>query len=305
MATTGHFTSGFSKMSSPEADAPGDRLETLPLGERWFPDGFDEVPRAGGVVQCLADMTQAREALRLLREARIPATLTHLIVRAAALAAARKPESHQMLCEYRRLTPGAVDIGLSMAGQTSYAPVVVLPASDRKHLSELIPSMIDAIDAASEKEARDIATLKRWGWVIPFGFVRRLLIRWMNRSLWFRRRLVGTFQVSYLPTVEVNVPLMFYTGSVLGVGGVRDRAVVVAGRVVPRPTSWLTLCADHAALDGIKAGDLLGAVKAVLESDELVREAREAAAKREVSTSGPRPASGLVLAAVAGGGAAR
>lgn len=275
-------------------DGPGsrddgtDRVVTLSHGDRWLADGFEEVPTAGGFVQSLVDMSRTKEALRLLRDARIPATLAHLFVRAAAIALARTPGGHCIRSDYRRLTPGTVDIGLSMAGETSYAPVVVLPASDRKPLAELVPAIIEAVDAAVEKEAHDLANMRRWGWLIPFGFMRRFLIRCMNRSLWFRRRLVGTFQISYLPHVEAMAPFMFLTGSALGVGGVRERPVAANGQVVVRPTAWITLCADHAALDGARAADLLGAIQRVLESDELVVEARAACASRANGGSGIR-----------------
>jgi hypothetical protein len=253
-----------------------DRIERIPLGWRWLNDAFHVAPVAGGVAQSLADMTQAKAALRLMRDARIPATMTHIIVRACAVVLARNPEWHQMVCNYRRLTPGSVDIGLSMAGITSYAPVVVLAGVERKPLSALVPAIIDAIDVAVEKEKRDLLAMRRQMWVIPFGFLRRFILRWLNRSLWFRRRLVGTFQVSVLPTVDMVAPLLFYTGCLLGAGAVRDRVVAVGGQPVVRPTMWLTLCADHAATDGVRAGGLLEAIKDMLEGDELLNEARAA-----------------------------
>src|SRR5271165_6153987 len=96
------------------ADGMGrpDRIERVPLGWRWIEDAFQVAPTAGGFVVCLADMTRARAALRLMRDAKIPATMAHLVVRACALVLARNPEWHRMTCNYRRLTPGAVDIGL-------------------------------------------------------------------------------------------------------------------------------------------------------------------------------------------------
>jgi hypothetical protein len=90
------------------------------------------------------------------------------------------------------------------------------------------------------------------------------------------------------------------------VGGVRERPVVVEGRVVPRPTSWLTLCADHGALDGQRAADLLASIKDVLQSDELVREAREATVQHDAGSSGVRDLSACVgEEALATGAAAR
>ncbi len=264
-----------------------DRIETLPLGLRWIDDAFFVAPRAGAFLTCLADMTNAKAAVRLMREARIPVTIGHVVVRAAALALARHPELHRMACNYRHLAPASVDVGLSMAGQTAYAPVVVLPSADAKPLMELVPFIIEAVEAAVEKEAMDLRNMRRQLWLIPFGFLRRFFLRLMNASLWFRRRLAGTFQVSILPYGDSVVPLLFYTGAMLAAGAMRDRVVAVDGLPAVRPTMWLTVSIDHSALDGVRAGQLIEAIKAMLEGNELLREAREAcAARRSASANG-------------------
>ena len=260
----------------PSSGQPEDRIESIPLGWRWIDDAFAVSPTAAGFGLLLVDMTKAKAALRSLRDARIPATMTHLIVRATALALARNPECHQMVVNYKRLSPGTVDIGLSMAGETTYAPVVVLPAADQKPLSTLIPFVIESIDKAVEKERVDLAAMRRQLWVIPFGFMRRFIIRWLNKWIWFRRRIAGTFQVSMVPTVDVVGPLMFYTSCGVAAGSVADRVVAVGGQPVVRPTMWLTVAGDHAAVDGVRAAHLLCAIRDTLEGDELVAEAREA-----------------------------
>jgi len=271
------------------ADEPQeDVIERLPHGERWIHDAFRVLPVPGGIALRLVDMTQAKAAVQTLREAGVRATYTHLIVRAAALALARNPELHRIVCNYRRLAPAAVDIGLSMAGETTYAPVVVLPASDRKPLGALVGAIDAAVAAAREKERVDLANMRRLGWLVPLGFVRRFFLRWFGKAFWFRRKLVGTFQVSCLGTVDMIASFLFYTGSILGAGAVRDRVVAVDGQPAVRPTVWLTICVDHASMDGKRAGDLLRAVKAILEGDELVREAREASAARAASANGSR-----------------
>ena len=52
----------------------------------------------------------------------------------------------------------------------------------------------------------------------------------MQNMFWYRRKLVGTFQVSAVPTVDAGVPLQFYSGSILSFGRPRDSVVAVDGR---------------------------------------------------------------------------
>ena len=278
--------SGFVDVTDPTVAGtslvPTDRSEPVPLGLRWFDDAFAIAPTAGAFATRLADMTNAKAALRILRSARISATVAHLIVRASALVLARSPQLHETVCNYRRVTPGAVDIGLSVAGETTYAPVVVIRAANQIPLSKLVPHVIDSIDAGLVKEKVDLANMRKYMWLIPFRFLRRFFIRRMTRSFWFRRRIAGTFQVTILPSSDVAVPLLFYTGAILGAGGVRDRVVALDGNPVVRPTMWLTIAFDHGSLDGVRAGELLEAIKDCLEGDELIREAQEAAAVTDI-----------------------
>lgn len=259
-------------------NTPADRIERLPFGERWMPDAWELFHVPGGFGLALVDMTQLKKALRILRDGKIAATYPHLIVRAVALAYARNPQALQIICNYQRLRPGSLDVGLSMAGQTSYAPVVVLPAVNQKPLWDLIPTIIDAVDAAAAREAGDLKALYRW--VIPFRWMRRWILSVLHRSLKFRTRIVGHFQVTCLPNVDVVVPLVFYSSAILGVGAIRDRVIASDGVPVVRPTVWLSGVADHASTDGLNGGDALQTIKEVLEGDELVREAQEAVARK-------------------------
>jgi acyl carrier protein len=270
---------------------PADVIDTIPMGERWLADGFRVIPAAGGFAQVSVDMTRATAAVNALGEAGLRGTFTHVLVRAAALALARHPRLHQSIIGYRKLTPGAVDIGLSMAGQTTYAPVVVLPAVDQTNLRDLVGRVETAIAAARTKEAVDLANMRRVGWMTPFGFFRRFVIRWLQASFWFRRRIVGTFQVSSVPTVDSAVPLQFYSGSILSFGRVRSTVVAVDGRIEMRPMLSLTICVEHVAMDSMRAAALLSAIAAVLESDELVVEARGSAPAEARRLEAPRSAS--------------
>jgi hypothetical protein len=260
----------------PTTVSKADRIDRVPFGDRWLMDAWEMFPVPAGFGLLLADMTQVNRALRILRNAKIPATFPHLIVRAVGICFALYPGRLQMIANYRRLIPGSLSIGLSMAGQTSYAPVVVLPAVDQKPLSVLIPETIEAIDAAAAREAGDIAALRRI--VIPFRFIRRWILRVLSRSLAFRTRMVGHFQVTCVTNADIAIPFLFYSSSILSVGAIRDRVIAVNGQPVVRPTVWLGAVGDHVAADGQTGADALGFIKYILESEILVKEAEEAAA---------------------------
>jgi pyruvate/2-oxoglutarate dehydrogenase complex dihydrolipoamide acyltransferase (E2) component len=250
-----------------------DRIVSLTHGERWFVDGFAVLPHPQGVISRLIDLSQAQLALQALRSRGLPGTWTHLFLRAAALGLARCPDSHQVLAGYKKLYPAHADIGLSIAGKTNYAPVLIIPRAEDKPLPELISFLAAEVPKTREKEERDLAGMTRTGWIIPFGALRRFILRLLGRSLWFRRRLVGTFQLTCMPNVDFVYPLVFYSGSALGIGRVADRVLAVNGQPVVRPTAWFVLAIDHKSMDGRVAGLLLDAMVRVLESDELVREA--------------------------------
>jgi pyruvate dehydrogenase E2 component (dihydrolipoamide acetyltransferase) len=56
--------------------------------------------------------------------------------------------------------------------------------------------------------------------------------------------------------------------ALVGAGRIADRPVVVAGRVVARPTVHLTLAADHRASDGQTGSRLLRRIAAHLQEPD-------------------------------------
>ena len=93
--------------------------------------------------------------------------------------------------------------------------------------------------------------------MVPIGWLRRMILRLLGNMFWFRRKLVGTFQMTCLRHVDSTNPLMFYSGAALGVGEVRDRVVAIAGRPEVRPTVILSMPFDHRTLDGKQIAELL------------------------------------------------
>jgi pyruvate dehydrogenase E2 component (dihydrolipoamide acetyltransferase) len=82
----------------------------------------------------------------------------------------------------------------------------------------------------------------------------------------------GTFTISNLGmfgveqfTAILNPP----QAAILAVGATEERAVVVGGEVVARPTMTMSLTVDHRAVDGAPAADFLRTVKTFLEEPAL------------------------------------
>ena len=234
--------------------AAADRIARLSAEERWMADARAVAAPAGGYMVREVEMTRAAAWVEALRASGAPGALHHLVVRAAALALARNPAVHQIVCGYERLVPAAVDVGLAMS-ESSPAPVVIEGASERA-----LPALIEVVDAAiaaGPSEARSFAGLRWFGWLAPFGFLRRLWLRWLQGRFWFRRRMAGTFQVTFAPAADMVVPMRFLTGSTLGVGRVREVVAPVDGRLQVRRVMTMTLAADHVAMDGVRMATLL------------------------------------------------
>jgi pyruvate/2-oxoglutarate dehydrogenase complex dihydrolipoamide acyltransferase (E2) component len=266
-----------------------DPIETLTHGERWFLDGFSVLHHPGGVLTKSCDMSQAKRVVTALRSLGHQASYLHVMVRAIALALARCPEAHQLVCGYRRMRPSRVDIGLSVAGQTSYAPVLVIGDATARPLPALVKFLKEEVPRTREKELRDLEGMRRTGWIIPFGWLRRAILRLLNNMFWFRRKLIGTFQVTCLRQVDQVIPLVFYSGAALGIGEVSDRVVAIAGQPEVRPMVTFTMAFDHRTLDGLRTADLLAMLCKILESDELLKEVSETPLMEQSPLSLPGP----------------
>jgi pyruvate/2-oxoglutarate dehydrogenase complex dihydrolipoamide acyltransferase (E2) component len=242
--------------------------ESLDFAERWFADAFRVIETPGGFVALDVDMTRARALVEAARGRSVHATFNHLVVRAVALVLSRRPDLHLLVAGHRREKPSRVAIGLSVAGRSVYAPVMVIDDAAAKSTDALAEEITRRAPEVRAKEERDLASARRWGWLVPFSSWRRAILRWCFRRLWFRKALAGTFQVSCL-AIDLVVPFLFTSAAALGVGRVRDRVVVVDGAPAVRPMLTLACCIDHKAWDGARAVSFLDEVRGLLESGEL------------------------------------
>ncbi len=244
-----------------------DRSEKLDYASRWLRDSMQAWPFIPTFFETLnVDMTQSQAIMKAFREEGVKVTYAHLIVRAAAAVLALQPEFHVMVCGQRRYYPDRVDIALSVAGDTFAAPVMIIEGADRKSVRELAAEIARRIPEVREAGKRDLAWLRKWGWVLPFGFLRRAFLRIYLSPFSTRRRFLGTFQVSISSRAETGATSMFGTSAMLGACRVREMPVVINGQLVIRPMMTIVCCADHRVFDGRSVDRFLRAVKTRLES---------------------------------------
>ena len=258
--------------ASPAGSLRGHEVRKLDYAERWLRDGF-ALCRPPSFSQSLeVDMTRAKRLLDSAREQGIRLTYTHLIVRAAALVLAASPDLHVMVCGNRVHRPARVDIGLSVSGDKFMAPVLLIDDAGRKNLRAIADEVVRRTPEARIADSRMLTLLRKWGWILPFGFVRRALLRVLRQSFAFRRRGSGTFQVSIVPGVDRFETPLFNTAAILTAGSVRERIVAADGVPAARLTVHLTCCADHRVWDGNMCQTFLLALRDLLESNSLESE---------------------------------
>ena len=239
--------------------------EPLDHAERWLIDSLRVLRPSVATYQITVDMANGLQRLDALRKAGTTASATHLLVHAAAKAFAANPALHQVISSRTRHRPSSIDIGLSITGDTFVAPVLVFREADKKTVAQLAEETARRVPEVQREDRERLAGLRKWGWLMPFAFVRRMVMRRLFADARFQRERVGTFQVTTVPVDWAATSVFVSTGVLVG-GQVRSRVVAVDGQPAVRPTMTVTLCGDHAVWDGRGAARYLAAVKSQLES---------------------------------------
>ena len=245
---------------------PKRTVKKLDWAERWLRDAL-EISRPPATVKIFEiDMTKAAETIRVLRANGHHVTFTHLIIRAAALALARNSALNVMLVGNRRFYPATVTIGVSVGANSFVAPVLVIAEAENKPVITLAREIAERREGVLAESEEFLKRLRRWGWLIPFSFARRLVLRLMVTNFDTRQKLSGTIQVTSLRRSDTAIPLTFGSTAVLGIGRVAERVVAVNGQPEVRSMLNLTCVSDHRVWDG-RAGEMLMAeVKDILQS---------------------------------------
>jgi pyruvate dehydrogenase E2 component (dihydrolipoyllysine-residue acetyltransferase) len=239
--------------------------QPLDHAERWLRDSLSVLRPPVAVAHVSVDMTRALKRLEGFRRSGAQITTTHLLVRATARALAANPTLHQILAGTTRHRPDSVDIGLSVTGETFISPVVVIEHADQKSESEIATEIARRVPEVQEANRKMLRSLRRWGRLVPFGFLRRAILRLQFASPTFRRKTAGTFQVSTVPVDWALTSTLVTTGVLIG-GRIWPRVVAIDGQPAVRPMMSITLSGDHGVWDGRAAARFLAAVQAELEA---------------------------------------
>jgi pyruvate dehydrogenase E2 component (dihydrolipoamide acetyltransferase) len=248
------------------------RSRALTFSERWLYDGLLVSGKPAYHQSLEVDFGRVQQAIDGARKSGVRVTYTHIMVRAAALALAANPDLHALLCGNRLHCPPHVDIGLSVSAETSVVPVLLIDAADEKTVLAIAGQIANEAGAVRQRHEELISMLNRWGWIVPFGWLRRLMLRTAFKSFTFRHHGCGTFQVSVVAGVDAAATPLFNTAAILVAGQVKDRVVAVDGVPVVRPTAHLTCSADHRLWNGHACLRFLRAVQEILNGDRLEQE---------------------------------
>lgn len=251
-----------------------DRYERVDGADRWFMDIMRTVEPPRFLLLEDVDMTATRALIERARAHGTKLTYTHVIVRATALALARHPELIRIVLGRKLVYPSTLDLSLSVSSEASMSaePTIVLQDTTRKDLLEISEEIrreaaaVRATAAESQDQARRLVR------VIPFGFLRRWLVRRMRTRMDLFRSKVGTFHITSVPRLQCAVPLVFPGIGGLSISRVEDRVVARDGVPVVLPMTVLGMVGDHLVWKATEASTVIEEIKKILEHDELSAE---------------------------------
>jgi pyruvate dehydrogenase E2 component (dihydrolipoamide acetyltransferase) len=172
-----------------------------------------------------------------LKELGTGATLTDVIVKAAAHAVLRVPEMNAQFDGERIHRLAAVDVGVAVAIEGGLLTPVIRDA-DRKSIAQIA------------KESKELES------------------RAKSRRLKPEEYTGGSISVSNLGMYGIDEFVAIINppqAAILAIGAAVDRPVAVDGQVVVRKRMWVTLSGDHRVIDGAIGARYLQELKGALE----------------------------------------
>jgi pyruvate dehydrogenase E2 component (dihydrolipoamide acetyltransferase) len=245
----------------------GGTITSIDFSERWMRDGLRVVESVGGFCSLTIDMSTCAVIMKRLKEEGTPVKYASVIVCATAKALARHPKLQKLIAGNKKLSGGKIDICLSVSSDEVLTPIVIIEKADQKTAPEIGVELLAKTPLARSDADRVMKLLRRWGWLLPFGFLRRRVIKSLLGQLWYRRAMTGMFQVTILPGLDFVAAQVFNTAAVLAVGGVTERPIVVDGELKVRLAAPFTCTIDHKQWNGMYAAIFLTELRNIFEHE--------------------------------------
>lgn len=244
-----------------------DEVSKLDYANRWMRDGLEVVSNKAGFFLCVhVNVTGIQKVINSYRKIGKRVTYTHLAVKICADLLAQNPAHHKFIVNNKVLHATTVDIGLSVGADQPQAPMLVIKAADKKSLMAISEEVERRAPEVREQFAKTVSHWKKWGWLVPFSFLRRPILQMVTKGLTTRKNAAGTFQITNLPNVDIFVPLLLGGVSALGMGQVSERVVPNHGQIAILPMITLSFSVDHSVFDGRTAANFLSDLKTAFEA---------------------------------------
>jgi pyruvate/2-oxoglutarate dehydrogenase complex dihydrolipoamide acyltransferase (E2) component len=253
----------------------------LSQAERWLNDCLLVSHQPAFHQSIEVDVSSVEALIKEVRDRDIRLTYTDVLVRTAALALARNPDLHRILAGNRVQNLAHVDIAVSVSEECNVVPTMIIESVDEKSLVDIASEVARRLPEVREQYRKLLALANAWGWLAPFGFIRRATLRLLFRSFSYRRRGLGTFQVSVVRGVDAFATPIFNTAAILTAGQVKHRPIALDGVPTVRATIVLTCSADHRLWNGQDCQRFLNTVRDVIMSGQLAKEVRNEATPPE------------------------
>jgi pyruvate/2-oxoglutarate dehydrogenase complex dihydrolipoamide acyltransferase (E2) component len=222
--------------------------------------------------------------LERLREASgVHVTVTHLVVRALALAIRRYPQLNGIVARNRIMLRQTVDIFVQVAieGGTELSGLKIARA-DEKSVLEIAREVEARVERLRQRRDRQVERTKSLLDRIPLPLLGPMMrmISYLIYDLDLDLTRFGIVKDEFGSAMVTNVgtfgltsahaPLVPFsrTPVVMLVGEVQERPVVEAGRVVIRPMMNLGVTFDHRFMDGYHGGAMAQLFRAYLEDPD-------------------------------------
>ncbi|HUI25655.1 MAG TPA: dihydrolipoamide acetyltransferase family protein [Candidatus Kryptonia bacterium] len=202
-------------------------------------DAMREIPHFYTTAEVdMGDAVRLRASLELSGVVSQPVTVTHILIKAVALALRRHPRVNAAWADGAVLFNEAINIGIATAVEDGLL-VPVLKNCERLSLVEI---------AAAARSLNDKA---RGG-------------RFVSDEM-----LGGTFTISNMGMLDIDEFTAIINppqAAILAVGAIKERAVVRSGRLAVAQTMRVTLSCDHRILNGVESARFLEELKRLLEN---------------------------------------